>query len=237
MLADPTAHLRSSTLINGFQRFNLFARRDAYAIDQELVNDPNAISTPSRANGPEWLAEWPITDGPPVRFRHVLPDDEPLVTEAIRTASRETLLHRFFSPIRSVSPDQLRGMLAIDRAKQTCVVGLVATPGGTRLICGARYVRLPPPHTAEFAVTVHDDFQHRGLGAFLLQLLARLAVADGIRWFEADVMNSNRKMLNLFTKLAPDHIRTRRMGDITHLVVEVSTVAQADQAGPNSLNC
>jgi acetyltransferase len=171
---------------------------------------------------PEWLAEWPVSDGLVVRFRHVQPEDEPFISEAIRTASRETLLHRFFSPIRSVSPDQLRRMLAIDRTKEVCVVGVVRTEDGTRIICGARYVRLPRSHAAEIAVTVHDDFQRRGLGEFLLRLLARLAVADGIRWFEADVMNSNRKMLNLFTKLAPNHTRTRRMGDVTHLSYEIS---------------
>ena len=62
-----------------------------------------------------WCAECPLDDGALVRFRHVRPDDEPLVSEAIRTSSRETLLHRFFSPIRSVSAEQLRGMLDIDR--------------------------------------------------------------------------------------------------------------------------
>lgn len=170
---------------------------------------------------PEWLADWPLAEGSLVRFRHVRPDDQPLVTEAIRTASRETLLHRFFSPIRSVSADQLRKLLAIDRTNQTCIVGVVQTKDIIRLICGARYVRLPRPGTAEIALTVHDDFQRCGLGSFLLQLLARLAVADGIRWFEADVMNSNRKMLNLFTKLAPNHTRTRRMGDVTHVEFEV----------------
>jgi acetyltransferase len=108
-------------------------------------------------------------------------------------------------------------MLAIDRTKEVCIVGVIQTNDATRILCGARYVRLPRPHAAEIAVTVHDDFQRRGLGEFLLRLLARLAVADGIRWFEADVMNSNRKMLNLFTKLAPDHTRTRQMGDVTHL--------------------
>ena len=195
------------------------------------VDDPATKSEPPLAGDPEWLAEWPLAGGPPVRFRHVRPDDEPFVTEAIRTASRETLLHRFFSPIRSVSPSQLRGMLAIDRTNETCIVGVVTTQDITRLICGARYVRLPQPHAAEIALTVHDDFQRRGLGGFLLQLLARRAAADGIRWFEADVMNSNRNMLNLFTKLAPDHTRTRRMGDVTHLVFEVSNVAQPDEMG------
>ena len=184
----------------------------------------------SHDHEPEWLAEWPLAGGPPARFRHVRPEDQPLVTEAIRTASRETLLHRFFSPIRSVSPEQLRKMLAIDRTKETCIVGVVRGKEVTRLICGARYVRLSRPEAAETALTVHDDFQNRGLGTFLLQLLARLAVSDGIRWFEADVMNSNRKMLNLFTKLAPDHTRTRRIGDVTHIRFEISQIVTIDQS-------
>ena len=181
----------------------------------------------SRPHDSDWCGASQLDDGRLVRFRHVRPEDEPLVTEAIRTASRETLLHRFFSPIRSVSSRQLRNMLAFDRANQTCIVGLIAAPPEqTRLICGARYVRLEQPHSAEVAITVHDDFQHRGLGTFLIQLLARLALADGISWFEAYVMNSNQKMLNLFTKLAPTLIRTRQPGDITHLRFQTSAVAQ-----------
>ena len=179
-----------------------------------------------RSDDSDWCAEWPLDGGQLVRFRHVRPEDGPLVAEAIRTASRETLLHRFFSPIRSVSPVQLREMLDIDRAKQTCIVGLIATPDNTRLVCGARYVRLPQPHTAEVAVTVHDDFQHRGLGTFLIQVLARVALAVGIFGFEGYVMNSNRKMLNLFTKLAPNQVRTRQPGDITHLRFETAALAQ-----------
>ncbi|MBI3848931.1 MAG: GNAT family N-acetyltransferase [Verrucomicrobia bacterium] len=199
----------------------------------EHVDDPTAQYKLPSASDPEWLAEWPLAGGPLVRFRHVRPDDQPLITEAIRTASRETLLHRFFSPIRSVAPDQLRRMLAIDRTDELCVVGVVSANDATRIVCGARYVRLPKPGAAEVAFTVHDDFQRRGLGTFLLQLLARLAVADGIRWFEADVMTSNQKMLNLFMKLAPEHSRTRQIGDVDHLVFEVSTVAQTE-FGPHS---
>src|SRR5436309_3326301 len=96
-------------------------------------------------HGQEWLAEFALSDNRVVRFRHVQPQDEPLIADAIRTASRETLLHRFFSPIRKVSPDLLRKMLAIDRVKELCVVGVAEENRGARMICGARYVRLPQP--------------------------------------------------------------------------------------------
>jgi RimJ/RimL family protein N-acetyltransferase len=177
---------------------------------------------------PEWLAELALTGGPVVRFRHVRPDDEPLITDAIRTASRETLLHRFFSPIRSVSPEMLRQMLVIDRAKETCIVGVTKEQGATRMVCGARYVKLPRPEAAEFAVTVHDDYQRRGLGRFLLKLLANLALAEGIRQFEADVMNSNQKMLNLFRKATKSRAGWHRTDDIHHVVLELSTLTNQE---------
>jgi acetyltransferase len=176
-------------------------------------------------NEPEWLAELPLTGGPLVRFRHVRPDDQPFITEAIRTASRETLLHRFFSPIRSVSPDMLRQMLSIDRTKETCIVGVAEESGDARIVCGARYVKLPRAEAAEFAITVHDDFQRRGLGTFLLRLLAGLARAEGIRQFEADVMDSNQKMMNLFRKATTSRRGWQRMGDIHHVVLELSPLA------------
>ena len=179
-------------------------------------------------NKHEWLAELPLTGGPVVRFRHVRPEDEPLITEAIRTASPETLLHRFFSPIRSVSPKMLRQMLAIDRAKETCVVGVTEENGAARMVCGARYVKLPAAGAAEFAITVHDDYQRRGLGKFLLKLLASLALAEGIRQFEADVMNSNQKMLNLFRKATSGRAGWHRTDDIHHVVLDLSTLANQE---------
>lgn len=176
----------------------------------------------------DWLAEMRLADGRVVYFRHVRPDDEAFISAAIRTASRETLLHRFFSPIRTVSPDLLRRLLAIDRVNEACIVGLVAEQDATRIICGARYVRLPKPAAAEIAFTVHDDFQRRGLGTFLLKLLLRLARQEGIRWFEADVMVSNVGMLRLLRRAAPPPARKHCEGDVYHLEMDLGTLN-----GPN----
>ena len=197
----------------------------------EVVRDATDSAETSGAGHEEWVAEWPLTGGPVVRFRHVRPADEPFIAEAIRTASRETLLHRFFSPMRSVSPGLLRQMLSIDRAKETCIVGTVSERGTMRIICGARYVKLRPG-AAEIALTVHDDFQRRGLGAFLLKLLARLAQTEGIRWFEAEVLASNHKMLQLFQKVVP-RSSGHWTGDLYHIVIDVQTVAQGE-ASPDA---
>ena len=170
----------------------------------------------------DWIAEYRLPQGSLVRFRHVRPDDEPLVADAIRTASRETLLHRFFSPIRNVSPDLLRKLLAIDRSQGACIVGVTLDEGKARIICGARYVRIAKEDAAEIALTVHDDFQRRGLGSFMLQLLVRLARADGIRSFEADVMVSNVGMMKLLRTLKLTSTIWHRSGDVYHVITDIS---------------
>jgi acetyltransferase len=181
-------------------------------------------------NQNEWLAQFPFGDRRMVYFRHVRPEDEQLITDAIRTASRETLLHRFFSPIRHVAPDLLRRLLAIDRVKETCVVGVVEEHGQTRIICGARYVRLPEPAAAEMALTVHDDFQRRGLGTFLFTLLCKMARQDGIRQLEAYVMASNIGMLHLLRKVVPERAGRYLVGDVYHVVINLDSVQCQDSS-------
>jgi len=191
-----------------------------------IMPDGTIQSGPQRVDHEEWLAELKLNGGPVVRFRHVRPDDESFIAEAIRTASRETLLHRFFSPIRAVSPGMLRRMLSIDRAKETCIVGVVTESERMRIICGARYVKLRPG-AAEIALTVHDDFQQRGLGTFLIGLLARLAQAESIRWFEAEVLASNQKMLKVFKRVAP-RSSGHWTGDVYHIVIDLQSLTPSE---------
>ncbi|QDU38325.1 Acetyltransferase Pat [Maioricimonas rarisocia] len=152
----------------------------------------------------EWIGEHRIDETTTVRFRHVRPDDAELIAEAIRTASPETILHRFFTLIDGVPPRRLRGMLTIDRSREACIVGVMGDGDRTRIVCGARYIRGESPDRAEIAVTVHDDVQHRGLGTFLLRTLSDLAHREGVREFEAWVLPSNVAMLELLRKLFPD---------------------------------
>lgn len=174
---------------------------------------------------PEWLGEFALPNGALVRFRRVQADDEPLIAAAINSASRETLLHRFFSPIRAVAPDQLRRMLEFDATRETCIVGVLENHSARRIVCGARYVKLPRPRAAEIAITVHDDFQHSGLGTRLLRLLAQLAWADQLEWFEAEVLSTNQKMLNLVRKLTRGQAQGSWTGDVYHVEIPVQTLA------------
>lgn len=167
-----------------------------------------------------------LADGRQILFRPVTPHDEPLIAEAIATASRRTLLHRFFIPLRGLSPDELRKMLTIDSAREFCVVGELRAPGAPRIVCGARYVRLEDPAVAEIALTVHDDFQGRGMGRYLLRLLIEQGGVDGIRTFVADVLATNTAMLHLLQTVAPKR-RSTYSGGVSHVEWDLNDVTQS----------
>lgn len=144
-----------------------------------------------------------LPDGRRIVFRPLALDDETLIAEAIRTSSPRTLLHRFFTPLRGLAPEELHRMLTLNSAREFCLVGEFNEPPIHRIVCGARYVRLSDTDTAEIALTVHDDFQRQGIGHRLMQLLIAQGRADGIRTYIADVLAENTAMLHLLQRIAP----------------------------------
>jgi acetyltransferase len=165
-----------------------------------------------------------LADGRRIVFRPLVPSDEALIAEAIRTASPETLLHRFFIPLRGVAPEELHRMLILDPAREFCLVGELHEPPAHRIICGARYVRSPDPATAEIALTVHDDFQRQGIGRRLLGLLVEKGRQDGLRTFVADVMIENTAMLHLLRRVASRR-RSTFSGGVCHVEFDLADVA------------
>jgi len=177
------------------------------------------------SNHSSWISCYSLPTGELVRFRHVSPDDAERIAEAIRTASPETMLHRFFSPIRTVPLPALRNLLRIDQLTDLCLLGELERAGDARIICGARYVRKAAgSEMAEIAVTVHDDFQRRGLGSHLLRQLASLAESSGITQFEGIILPSNVGMLRLIETLSP-HRQRFDLGEIVRVIMPVEDLS------------
>jgi RimJ/RimL family protein N-acetyltransferase len=146
-----------------------------------------------------------LRDGTPVLIREVVPADAGLLRLGFDHLSEQSRQFRFFGAIKMLSEEQLeyftipsdRDHVAIGAAVED---GEALDPAGT-----ARYVRLPhDPRAAEFALTIVDRHQRRGLGALLLGILARIACNNGIDRLIGYVMRRNRPMLNLMEAIGAE---------------------------------
>lgn len=141
-------------------------------------------------------------DGLKVNFRPIQPSDENLLKELFYSHSERTILQRYLAPIRELSRAQLKQFLVLDNRDDFALVGLVPHENRERMICVGRYFRNPGRDDAEIAVTVHDDFQHHGIGIFLVQSLMKIARENGIKAFTAIVRSDNHAMMRAFHEAA-----------------------------------
>jgi ribosomal protein S18 acetylase RimI-like enzyme len=147
-----------------------------------------------------------LTDGTKVHVRPIVPEDEPLLIEAVAAMSERTVYFRFFSPLKRL-PDALAHRLAVvNYNDRFAIVGTTHKPGGKERIVGvARYDRAADTDVAETAVAVVDEFQRRGLGSALLTILGKVAHEHGIKTFTLIVLPENQQMLGLLRKMGWIH--------------------------------
>jgi GNAT superfamily N-acetyltransferase len=138
-----------------------------------------------------------MIDGGAIRIRAIRPDDKERLLAHFRGLSGQSVYFRFMGFRRDLSPDDLKHLTELDFKSH---VGLVATldDGHERFIGVGRYICGADPKRAEVAFAILDEFQGHGIGTILLQHLSRIADANGVEEFEADVLGENRQMLDVF---------------------------------------
>jgi GNAT superfamily N-acetyltransferase len=147
-----------------------------------------------------------VRDGTKVHLRPIVPEDEPLLHEAVAAMSERTVYFRFFSPIKRMSDALAHRLAVVDYNDRFAIVATTHRPSGRERIAGvARYDRARNTDVAEVAVAVIDEFQRRGLGSVLLAELARVGRMHGIKTFSLIVLPENREMLGLLRKMGWIH--------------------------------
>jgi acetate---CoA ligase (ADP-forming) len=167
-----------------------------------------------------------LRDGGSLIVRAIRPDDKARLADHFAQLGAESVRHRFFGMKRELTAKELAYYTEVDF---TSHVGLVAThhEGGDERILGVgRYCAKDARAEVAFAVT--DRHQGRGIGSVLLEHLIRIARARGIEELEADVMDDNRAMLDVF-QASGFVLRSETAHGVIHLVFPIAaTDAAAD---------
>jgi len=135
-----------------------------------------------------------LRDGTRITVRALVPEDRELIADAFERLSPRSRFLRFFSPIPRLTKGMLDRLVDVDHARH---IALVAVHDGA-VIGVVRYVvDAGDPTLADFAITVIDAHQGRGLGRALTSAIARVAHARGVRRFSLDVHPENTVMQHL----------------------------------------
>jgi RimJ/RimL family protein N-acetyltransferase len=109
---------------------------------------------------------------------------------------------RFMTPTPTLTADTLQQLAAtLGETRAAAVVAVVDHPQGEELAGGGRVVPSGRRDCCEFALTVVDAWQGRGLGTILLREVVVLARALGYRRIEGSVLSINSKMLKVAERL------------------------------------
>lgn len=138
-------------------------------------------------------------------IRPVKPTDEDMAKELFYSFSSKTLQQRFMTT-RQIQPRLERmGQVNIDYdLTMTFGVFREISHDISEMIAICGYERDPKNSSAEVSFVVKDDWQGKGLGSYMVDLLIKVGKSRNIKTFTAEVLATNVGMLNLFYRTGLD---------------------------------
>jgi GNAT superfamily N-acetyltransferase len=162
--------------------------------------------------GSRVIGELLTRDGVVLAVRPIEPGDKAELEEHVRHLGDQSRYQRFLRPLRQLTERDLAYFTEVDHRDHE---GLIAETAAGEPIGVARYIRLPGrPGVAEMAMAVTDEWQGRGVGTALLEVLADRARDVGIRSFLGICLIDNVDMQQLLRRLGP-RSSTKSMADGT----------------------
>ena len=177
---------------------------------QPIAGDARMVVEESSAPAPrhliiapypnQYVSNWMLRDGSPVRIRPMKPEDEPLLEEFLTACSEETIHFRYFRRIKRWTHDMLIRFTQFDYDRELGLMAVGAPPGPEVMMGVSRLVTTADRQDAEFALMVADAWQGRGLGSKLMEKLMAAAREMGVKRLQGDILSGNHPMLALMSK-------------------------------------
>lgn len=181
-----------------------------------------------------WEDEVTLADGGRIYVRVVRPSDRPTFEEGWAHLSAETRLFRFLAPRDHLSPGDLDYLTDLDGVDHYAIGAVTRDADGHEgPVAVARFVRMRDhPHEADFAVTVVDEYQRRGVGSVMFERLVVAALKRGITTLRADLLVENEAAKHLIRKVVP-RAQSRLQGALVCFEIPLEAEEDPDREEPD----
>jgi len=158
--------------------------------------------------GTHWIDT--LNDGSPVLIRPLQPADRQRETDFINRLSEQACRFRFLGNLKEASPALLDQLMNVDYRDRMAFVALAHDNGELREVGISRYSASGDEKQCECAITVADDWRHRGLAVLLMRRLIDIARKNGFRRMfsidaaENEPMHELANYLGFKRRLDPD---------------------------------
>ena len=149
---------------------------------------------------PDIVENWTLADGSDATLRPIRSSDMELERAFVRNLSPQSRFARFMGEVKELSAQLLFDFTHPDPKRESAYVVIRSTVSGEEEIGVARYVVDDAGESCEFAITVADAWQGKGVAARLMQVLIRDARARGLTRMDGFVLGTNQHMLAFVRK-------------------------------------
>jgi acetyltransferase len=160
------------------------------------VKDAGLVSAKSHGYPVQWARVATTRDNVTYRVRPICADDAQRERAFIMGLSAESRYSRMMFTMGDPSPGLVGQFVQVDYHETMAFVAVIGHADDELIIGVARYAA-NGQENYEFAVSVADEWQARGIGATLSDLLFDYARAEGIRVLHAQILATNHRMIEL----------------------------------------
>ena len=196
-----------------------------------LIEHAQAEAIPSRADATNPAAPAagdtsPLADGSVVTVRRLEARDVELERTFIERLSPSSRRYRFLESFSSPGETLLTQLTQLDPAREAAFIAVIGAGKHEREIGIARFAEDADRRDCEFAVTVADEWQKKGLGSLLMRHLIAEARSRGIATMHSSDASANEGMRRLAAHL---HFRHARDPEDPTQVLHTVDLAQDDE--------
>ena len=175
---------------------------------------------PSVVRYPDELERWvALPEGIALLLRPVRPTDDPLLRDLFYAAGDRSVYQRFMATKPTYPRHERDGVVNIDYYHTMSIAASFTDDEAEVLVALVEWRLDSHSNFAEVAFLVRDEWQGRGLGSQMMAYCIELAMERGIDGFTADVLTTNRHMLDLFER-SGHVVRTKLEDDVLAVVLE-----------------